>query len=113
MELSLIFFLLFFFLFFLLCDAQYVAFTGATIFIFIQLVILIDFAGWASSLPLFFSFYIIFLFFFSLFFTATWSQSWVGKWENSDSKWWLALLIGTGVAFFLAVLVITVLMYGE
>ena len=66
---------------------QIISFVGATIFILIQLVLLIDFA-------------------------ATWNESWVAAFETSGDRKWVFLLLGTVITFYVGTIVITALLYG-
>lgn len=62
------------------------AFGGASVFIFIQLVLLIDFA-------------------------AKWSESWVGSYEETQEKKWVVLLLGTAIIISIVIIAVTVLLY--
>jgi hypothetical protein len=65
---------------------DYIALIGATLFILIGLVLLVDFAH-------------------------TWSETCVEKWEESDNDKWKYILIGSTLVMFLAAIVLTGLMY--
>eukprot|EP00128_Syssomonas_multiformis_P017258 Colp12_sorted_trinity150504_noHs@6054 len=63
-----------------------IALTGTVIFLLCNLILLVDAAH-------------------------GWSESWVEKYEESESKGWFFLLIGSSVVLFSSVIVLTVLMY--
>jgi hypothetical protein len=64
----------------------YIALGGAAIFIVIQLILLVDFAH-------------------------TWNEKWVAAYDESQSRLWAALLLGSTVTMYLASLIATILMY--
>ncbi|CAI2166684.1 14469_t:CDS:10 [Funneliformis geosporum] len=66
---------------------NYIALIGATLFILVGLVLLVDFAH-------------------------TWSESCIMKWEESDSDKWKYILICSTMTMFLASIVLTGIMYG-
>ncbi|GES91196.1 serine incorporator/TMS membrane protein [Rhizophagus clarus] len=65
---------------------NYIALIGATLFILIGLVLLVDFAH-------------------------TWSEKCIERWEESDDNKWKYLLIGSTVAMLLASVILTGIMY--
>jgi hypothetical protein len=65
---------------------NYIALIGATLFILIGLVLLVDFAH-------------------------TWSETCIEKWEESDDNKWKYLLIGSTLVMFLTSFILTGMMY--
>lgn len=65
---------------------NYIALIGATLFILIGLVLLVDFAH-------------------------TWSETCIEKWEESDDNKWKYLLIGSTLAMLLTSIILTGIMY--
>ncbi|KIJ52532.1 hypothetical protein M422DRAFT_223091 [Sphaerobolus stellatus SS14] len=66
---------------------NYVSLVGATIFILVGLVLLVDFAH-------------------------TWSETCLEKWETSDSNLWQYILIGSTVGMYIAAITMTGILYG-
>lgn len=66
---------------------NYIALIGATVFILVGLVLLVDFAH-------------------------TWSESCISNWEASDSNMWQWILIGSTAAMYSATITLTGILYG-
>ena len=66
---------------------NHIALIGATLFILIGLILLVDFAH-------------------------MWSETCIEKWEESDNDKWKYILVGSTLAMFLAAIVLTGIMYG-
>lgn len=64
----------------------YVALIGSGLFILIQLILLVDFAH-------------------------SWNENWVEKYEKSENRVWLVLLLGATIVMYLASLIAMIIMY--